>query len=81
MKSPTVAAQSQDTSPRTLSWMVTFLPRGTLKRTVYGSPASFRRFTSAGSASRHVPSYCGFSPFASASSFFFSSSSTVQKHG
>eukprot|EP00966_Prymnesium_polylepis_P073967 1716429-Prymnesium_polylepis.2 len=35
--------------------------------TVYGSPASSRAFTSAGSASRHVPSYCGFSPLASAS--------------
>ena len=81
MKSPTVAWTSHVTSPRTRSEMVIFLPRGTLNRTVYGSPASRRFCTSAGAASRHVPSYCGFSPAASAAARFASSSSAVQKHG
>ena len=55
MKSPMVSF-SKATSPRRMSWK-TVRPSGTRTRSVYGSPAAWRRWTSSGASARHLPEY------------------------
>eukprot|EP00601_Ochromonadales_sp_CCMP2298_P004155 CAMPEP_0173172124 /NCGR_PEP_ID=MMETSP1141-20130122/2139_1 /TAXON_ID=483371 /ORGANISM="non described non described, Strain CCMP2298" /LENGTH=79 /DNA_ID=CAMNT_0014094135 /DNA_START=417 /DNA_END=656 /DNA_ORIENTATION=- len=78
MKSPSAWLASQVTLPRTLSSIDTTLPGGILKRTVWGAFSETFCATRAGSASLHVPSYLGSSPFSSAAAFFASNSSSEQ---
>ena len=55
MKSPMVSF-SKATSPRRMSWK-TVRPAGTRTRSVYGSPAAWRRWTSSAASARHLPEY------------------------
>ena len=79
MKSPMVSF-SKATSPRRMSWK-TVRPSGTRTRSVYGSPAAWRRWTSSGASARHLPEYTEPLPSACAAVRSASSSSAVQKQG